>query len=137
MSEVPVTRAIAAEEWLARFITSSRWIRNHDQTVKPDAFIPYPYPELSVSRHKDLSVQELWRIGQEIADARPVTLHGRADVTAGQVRRQKLEVESRPIPGNLNHASIIGWPPDKPAQKSYAQEIAAVARYVPKPPAPS
>ena len=125
---------VSPEEVLARFITSSRWIRSSDQTVKQDAFIPYPYPDLSVTRHKDLSFDDLWRIGQEVAIARPATLYGRADVSAEQVRKQKLHVEPRPVPENVNHATIIGWPPDKPSQKSFAQELAAVARYVSKPP---
>jgi hypothetical protein len=124
--------SIANDELLARFVVFSRWVRR-DQTVKPDAFIPHPYPDLSVTRHKDLHAEDLWQIGQRIADARPASLYGRADVTAVDVRRQKLEVEPRPVPENLNHASIIGWPADKPAQKSFAQELAAVARYVAKP----
>ena len=128
------TPFIAGEEMVARFITSSRWIRS-DQTIRQDAFIPYPYPDLSVTRHKDLPDDELWRIGQKVAEARPTALYGRADVSVAQVRRQKLQVEARPIPENLNHACILGWPPDKPSQKSFAQELAAVARYTPKPPA--
>jgi hypothetical protein len=126
-------QSLGAEELLARFITSSGWIRKSDQTVKQDAFIPHPYPDLSVTRHKDLSAERLWCIGQGIADSRPATLYGRADVAAQHVRRLKLQVEARPVPDNLNHASITGWPPDKPSQKSFAQELAAVARYVSKP----
>ena len=125
--------SVADWELLARFITSSRWIRPSNKTVKPDAFIPHPYPDLSVTRHKELSEEQLWQIGQGIANARPATLHGRADLTAKEVRQQKLEVEGRPVPENLNHASITGWPVDKPSQKSFAQEIAALARYVAKP----
>lgn len=128
--------SIAAEELLARFILFSKWIRSSDQTVKPEAFIPHPYPDLSVTRHKDLPIEDLWRIGQEIADARPATLYGKANVTAEQVRQRKLDVDPRPVPDNLNHACIIGWPVDKPAQKSFAQELAAVARYSPKPSTP-
>jgi hypothetical protein len=133
MSDVAVPPAIGDNECLARFITSSKWIRTSDKTVKQDAFIPYPYPDLSVTRHGSFSQQELWEIGKTIAAVRPATLYGRADVTAQDVRRQKLGVEPRPVPENLNHASIIGWPIDKPAQKSYAQELAAAARYVPAP----
>jgi hypothetical protein len=128
--------SVAVDELLARFITSSGWIRKSDQTVKQDAFVPYPYPDLSVTRHKGLSNDQLWRVGQAIAEARPATLYGRADVTAQQVRGHRLQVEARPVPENLNHATIIGWPPDKPSQKSFAQELAAVASYVSKPTPP-
>ncbi len=136
MSHRTPTLSVAADEWLARFILFSRWIRSSGQiqTVKPDAFIPHPYPDLSVTRHTGLSVKDLWRIGQAVADARPATLYGRADITAAEIRRQKLDVEPKPVPENLNHANITGWPSDKPSQKSFAQELAAVARYVPKPP---
>jgi hypothetical protein len=123
---------VTNNELLARFITSSKWFRNN-QTVRQDAFIPYPYPDLSVTRHKSLSEQEIWKVGQEISDARPTTLYGRADVSAEEVRKQKLTVEPRPVPENLNHACVLGWPLDKPAQKILALELAAVARFVPKP----
>lgn len=130
----PASRSdVAANEWLARFILFSKWIRGSDSTIRPDAFIPHPWPDLSVTRHKDISVQELWRIGQRVADDRPATLYGRADFTTEEVNRQKLDVQPRPIPGNRNHACIVGWPGDKPAQKILAQELAAVARYVPAP----
>lgn len=133
MSDAAYLPQVTADEWLARFILFSKWIRSTDNTPKPDAFIPHPWPDLSVTRHKDISVEELWRIGQGIADARPATLYGRADLTAEEVRRQTLDVEPRPVPDNGNHACIVGWPTDKPAQKILAQELAAVARYVPKP----
>jgi hypothetical protein len=122
--------SIADDEWLARFILSRDRIRS-DQTVKPDAFIPYPWPDLSVTRHLELSENELWEAGQEIADSRPATLHGRADVQAKIIRKQSLTISPTDKP--KNHANISGWPPDKPSQKIIAQEIAAVAVFVPTP----
>lgn len=123
---------VADDEQLARFILFSNWIRIADQTVKPDAFIPHPYPDLSVTRHKNLSEQELWQIGQGIADARPATLYGRADIRAIVIRQQALEIAPKPVANNPNHANVIGWPADKPAQKSIAQELAAKANFVPR-----
>ena len=125
--------SVADSELLARFVTSSRWIRSSDNTIRQDAFIPHPYPDLSVTRHKDLSPEQIWRIGTDIANARPVPLYGRADLSCFNVRRQKLFVEPRPTPENLNHASITGWPLDKPAQKILAQELAAAAVFVTNP----
>ncbi len=133
MSAGDTTPEVEANELLARFVTSSGWVRSKTQTVKQDAFIPYPYPDLSVTRHKNLALADLWRLGREIAAARPANLYGRADVAAGDVRRQKLQVEPRPVPENLNHATITDWPADKPSQKIIAQELAAVAKYVPLP----
>lgn len=126
-------RVVEASERLARFVLFSKWIRGSDQTVKPDAFIPHPYPNLSVTRHKGLSESKLWRAGQDIADKRPATLHGRADIKTGTARKQSLEVVPEPTENNPNHAHINGWPPDKPGQKSIAQELAAQAAYVSNP----
>lgn len=122
------------QELLARFVIFSRWIRTSDLTVRPDAFIPHPWPDLSVTRHVGLSEEELWQIGQGVADQRPeATLYGRADIRALNVRARSLRIEPTPEP--RNHANISGWPTDKPAQKSIAQLLAAAAKYAPKPPA--
>lgn len=130
-------KAVASDELLSRYILFSGWIRN-DGTVKPDAFIPPPDLDLSVTRLKYLPEQEVWRIGQSIASARPATLYGRADVPAAEVRRRALDVVPRPVDDNPNHAVVIGWPSDRPAQKMIAQELAAKSRFVPAPsPAPA
>lgn len=120
---------IVDDELLARFVLFSNWIRQ-DQTVRPDAFIPYPYPDLSVTHHRELSEFDLWQIGQNVADERPLKLYGRADIRAITVKAQSLHIEPTPTP--KNHANIIDWPADKPGQKIIAQEIAATARFVPK-----
>lgn len=125
--------SVTSDEQLARFILFGDWVRKSNKTVKQDAFIPHPHPDLSVTRHKNLSEQELWQAGQGIADARPATLHGRADIRAAEVRRQALEVEPKPIASNPNHANVIRWPVGKPAQKIIAQELAAKANFVPMP----
>lgn len=120
---------VTDDELLARFVLFSRWIRS-DKTVRPDAFIPHPYPDLSVTRHEGLPEPELWQLGQEVATLRNLTLYGRADVRARAVKAQSLSIQPTPEP--RNHANINGWPPDKPAQKIIAQEIAAAAEYVGK-----
>ena len=87
MTERPILLPVSDEEWLARFILFRNQIRS-DQTVKPDAFIPYPYPDLSVTRHLGLTEKELWETGQEVADSRPATLYGRADAPARTFKEQ-------------------------------------------------
>ncbi len=126
-SELP---PVTDDELLARFVLFSRWIRS-DQTIRPDAFIPHPYPDLSVTRHEGLPEPELWQLGQSVADQRTLQLYGRADVRAHAVKAQPLRIEPTPEP--KNHANITGWPPDKPGQKIIAQEIASAAQFVPKP----
>src|SRR5882762_1269412 len=98
---------VGDDELLARFVVSSRWIRKSDQTVKQDAFIPPRTLELSVTRHFGLSSDELWKIGQEVANARPATLYGRADIVAANVWKEKLAIVPTSTP--KNHANIIGW----------------------------
>ncbi len=120
---------IVDDELLARFVLFSNWIRQ-DQTVRPDAFIPHPYPDLSVTRHRKLSEFDLWQIGQTVADKSSRNLYGRADIHALTVKAQSLRIEPTPTP--KNHANIIDWPEDKPGQKIIAQEIAATAHFVPK-----
>lgn len=129
MTDIPTLPPVLEDEWIARFILFRDWIRKSGPSVRPDAFIPHPYPNLSVTRRKDLSEAELWQIGQEIADKRPATLYGRADLQAISVIKKSLRIVPTPEP--KNHANITGWPADKPSQKIIAQEIAAEARFVP------
>lgn len=122
---------VADDEVLARFVLSRRWIRSSNGTVKPDAFIPYPWPDLSVTRHIGLSIEEIWQIGQTVADSRPATLYGRADIRALSVTNQSLQIVPTREP--KNHANITGWPKDKPVQKIIALQLAADACYVTRP----
>jgi len=126
MTDTHPLNAVSDEECLARFILFYKWVRN-DQTVRPDAFIPHPYPNLSVIRHTGLSTDELWQVGQCIADSRSLTLYGRADIQALEVKKRSLCIQPTSTP--KNHANIIGWPVNKPAQKMIAQELAAVASF--------
>jgi hypothetical protein len=124
---------IAPHEILARYITSSRWFRSNDQTVKPDAFIPQDDLELSVNRHINLDEEGIWKIGNIIASSIPRTLHGRADIETSAVNSCSLNVLPQPVSNNNNHAVIVGWPSGKDAKKMCALKIARVAKFVPKP----
>ena len=124
---------IADEELLARFILFSKWVRSSDQTIKSDAFTPFPFPDLSVTRHTGLTEEKIWEKGNDVANERAKTLYGRADASTANVRKHDLNVIADPIPDkNMNHANITGWPQDKPSQKIIAQLIAAEANYVAK-----
>lgn len=122
--------AVSPDEMLARYILHSSHIRRSNQTVKPDAFIPHPYTDLSVTRHRAATEAELWAAGAAVATETQKTLYGRADVRASVALGQRLTVTAKPIPANPNHADISGWAADKPAQKIMAQELAAVAMFV-------
>lgn len=126
MTDVDAESPVASEELLARFILHRSHLRQ-DWTVKPDAFIPHPWPNLSVTRHLYLSETELWKIARQVARQTEKTLHGRADVRASDFERQTLRVVADPVLGNPNHANVSGWPLEKSAQKAIAQEIAQAA----------
>ncbi len=124
---------VASQECLARFILFSKHVRRSDSTVKPDAFIPHPQPELSLTRHLEATEDELWREGERVAVLREVTLYGRADAIASTFEGEGLAVVARPIPENPNHADVINWPPDKSAQKMKAMVIAGNSKFLPSP----
>lgn len=128
--------AVDANEMLARFVLSRRHINQQSHTVKADAFVPHPYDELSVTRHLAAVDQEIWSVGEDVAAARqpPKSLYGRGDVLAATYLGQQLDVIAEPVVGNPNHVNVCRWPADdRAAQFLIAKEIAAVAKYIPKP----
>jgi len=125
---------VTPKETLTRYVISKSHYRKDSQTVKPDAFIPHPHSELSVTRLIQLSDEDIWSIGNDVATARvpAKTLHGRSDVQALNFLEQELQVRASPLPNNCNHADVTNWPMnDKPAQKLLAQVIARAASFVP------
>jgi hypothetical protein len=116
---------VSFDEMLARFLFAKD-IRL-DLSIKPDPFVPPPNLQLSVTRHLELSEQEIWNLAQMVAFKRNKPLKGRADFLTSIILPFGLSVVEDPIEKeNPNHANIVDWPVDKPAQKSIAQEIAAM-----------
>lgn len=122
---------VGASEVLARYVLQSSHVRRSNQSVKPDAFVPHPHKDLSVTRHLRATEDELWSVGQAIAVARGITLYGRGDISASHCMAQRLSVKAAPIEKNPNHANVSDWPADKASQKMIAQELAATASFVP------
>jgi len=115
-------------------VLTEKHVRKESMTLKPEAFLPYKHVELSVIRHRDLSEEELWDIGREVAQERGRPLVGRGDFSAKDARLQNLDAVPAEAPGlPRNHADIIGWPPEKPLQMLRAAEIAALAVFIPTP----
>lgn len=129
-NNVPV---VADHEQLARYILQSSHIRRSNLTIKPDAFVPHPYLELSVTRHRDASESEIWSWGENVAGETGKTLYGCGNIQAMVCISNSLTVLANPLSGNPNHANIVGWPSDKPRQKLIAAEIAAAAMFVDRP----
>lgn len=120
------------DEMLARYVFPSKAVRN-DGTVKPDVFIPYKHRELSVTRHREATDAEIWKLGQQVAVQTGKTLRGRMDIKAKDCYVETLTVVAKPRTDNPNHADIEGWPPDKESQKELANRLAAECVYVEKP----
>ncbi|MGD1906845.1 MAG: hypothetical protein ACFB0C_12730 [Leptolyngbyaceae cyanobacterium] len=125
---------IEEAEWLARYVMQSSHFRKSDFTVKSNLFIPHPYQELSVTRHRDATKGEIWAIGQDVASQQQRTLYGRADIRARDCAVDSLRVTAKPFPNNPNHADVEGWPSEKQAQKAIALELAALASPLKIPP---
>lgn len=121
-------------ETLSRFVVSSRHIRKSNATVKPDAFVPHPYEELSVNRDRDATDEETWDAGFVVAEKLRRTRHGRADALASTYHSQELTTIAAPISDNPNHVNVCRWPPGKPEQILKAKEIAEKAKllYTPR-----
>lgn len=114
---------IADEESLARYV----YVRGHvrsDGTLRPDALIPHPYPDLSVNRHHGLTEEQVWAVGRTL---RPLPLVGRADLSAIAFRAHRLRVRADPVEGNPHHALVLDWPAEKSAQKSIVQQLLATS----------
>jgi len=139
LGDVPVDD----NERLARMILTVKHVRKDAWTGKltltPLAFLPFSRVELSVIRHRAITETEFWAIGQEISAmreagdqfGRKLPLVGRGDFLASDAREHKLDV--KPVEGlglPRNHADVVGWPPDKPAQLLRAAQIAAAATFV-------
>lgn len=123
---------VLPQEPLARYIFSKRHIKANN-TVRQDAFIPFPHPDLSVTQHAGMSDVALWAVGDDIAQQRDLPLKGRADLVAKVYLDQKLQINEDPTPENPNHVNVTGWPIEKCAQKIIALELAARAVYTPTP----
>ena len=122
-----VTRYIFEEDHFAR--TKAR--------VKPKALEPSSRDNLaSVFRIIELSNIQIWQLGQIFVEpirGRPTL--ARADIPISNITRLGLRVDpSEPPP---RHANIAGWPGEKDANMSKAQELAADARLVVRNIAPS
>lgn len=114
------------EEQLARYITQSGQFRKSNGTVKGDLFMPHPHTELSVTRHKDATEEEIWSAGKEVA-AKRGKLYGRADILCSHCKIESLTVSAKPLSHNPNHADIEGWPESKADKKLLAQKLAEAA----------
>jgi hypothetical protein len=122
---------LSDDEMFARFVLKKEWLRKIDNSVKQDAFIPPKDLQLSVTRHAGISTEQLIETGKSVAAETSLDFLGRADIEARAVVKNALKAVAWPLAKNQNHAHIIGWPADKEARKTIAQELASAAKFVP------
>ena len=89
--------------------------------------MPHPRRDLSVTRHRDATEEELWAVGRDVAGALRRTLYGRGDLRSEECEVDSLRVKAKPLPNNPNHADVTGWPSQKQDQKAIAIKLAAAA----------
>jgi hypothetical protein len=102
-----------------------------DGTLKPDAFIPHPYSDTSVTRHDNLEERKIWIRGNNVARQTQRRLIGRGDACASAYLDQGLLIKLARTKCNPQHVNVHNWPIDKPAQKNRAQGIAKASAFKP------
>lgn len=120
--------SVGTEERIFRFLFSKRWFAVTTQRVKPDAFIPHPHVELSVSCTEGLDDSVLWELGKQTTENRAdqPKLHGRANLKEKTIFSQDLKIIRDDNP--LYHTNIRGWSANgKGTQRSKVIELAAAA----------
>lgn len=115
------------EETTARYLFQSSHFSVQNARVKPQAFHPSPRDhKTSVFRVSGLTEGSIWALADaHAAGTRTGGALARAEVSVAQVQATGLRVEAADPPPR--HANIIGWPEEKPAWMSKAQELAAIA----------
>lgn len=110
---------------LARFLTSSKHFNPAQQRVTHNAFMPRA-GAASVFRVGGLNDARVRAIGKEHIVLGPGRrIHGCGYIGGEHVTRSGLSLEVDNTPPR--HANIVGWPPEKGAQKLKAMELAHAA----------
>jgi len=123
-----VLEDIDPQEDLTRYLLSRNQFSPSNKRVKSSAFLPPQNLKLSVFRIKDLSDENIWKIGTDKVANRinpPKSLHARADFMADVAISKGLHIIPDKWP--TRHANIVGWPEEKPKRKEIALELAANA----------
>ncbi|MFZ3136188.1 MAG: hypothetical protein WA126_02215 [Thermodesulfovibrionales bacterium] len=81
--------------------------------------------ETSVFRTSEISANNIWNIGREVAKRRDKPLIGRADIITAVVVSNGLQAVPQEPPEK--HANIIGWSSEKSEQKEVALILASEA----------
>jgi hypothetical protein len=124
-----VNGEVDGAELLARYAVDKSYYRPSDGSVRHNAFMPGSDGATSVFRISEISEDDVWIIGRQyVGEPRGKRLLGRAQITAGKVFAQGLQVQLQEPPPR--HAGIVGWPDEQPKQKEIALRLAAEAAFI-------
>lgn len=138
----PADHGVDDHERVARFVYDSDKV-SRVGGVKPGAFLPMLEKganrlETSVCRLVGCSEERVWHLGTTQRPDR--TLYARADHSLQAAIANNLSCVSAPVDGFPEHAVLLGWPSEKPAQKLIAIALSKVSTtvfpisVVPRPP---
>jgi hypothetical protein len=97
-----------AGELLTRYISNSSQIRNSDNTIKHNAFMPPKSGRLSVYWISGLQEATVWDIGNDHVAPIRGQIIARADVNSLAAYENQLSVVVTGLP-HARHADIVGW----------------------------
>lgn len=95
-------------ELLTRYISDPGHIRNSNNTVKHNVFMPPKTGRLSVYWISRLSERTVWQIGNSQVAPQRGPIIARADLNSLVVYEVQLSVEVTGTP-HPRHADIVGW----------------------------
>lgn len=114
-------------ERLSRFFFFSKWFTPSTKRISPNAFVPHPYINLSVSCTQGLTEAEIWETGKVTQNLlrEPRKLYARGDISTKHILTERLQLIRDDKP--LYHANISNWPEDREIQREIAVRIVAQA----------
>src|SRR4051812_17347031 len=114
-------------EITARFLRHSNHLNRKGDGINGRAYEPSRVSlRASVFRTPGLVEEQIWYLAaSHVLSSKTPKIYGRADLSVSHVRRAGLQCISSEPP--VRHANIEGWPSEKDAYMSKAQELAAEA----------
>ena len=122
---------ISPLESVTRYIFSERHYAKTTGRVKYPAFWPKD-GKTSVFRIVSLTFEQIWNIGNYVAEESSRILRARGDLVASDVFNESLGIESD-TRGHRLHANIVGWPLQQAKIKLLAIKLADKAQLHLKP----
>ena len=126
----PLPFDVNPHEIITRYLLSKSHFSISSSRVKPRALEPSSRDNsTSVFRIMNLNEDQIWRLARAfVSNPTGRSLYARADIPALAVYELSLNIHPDEPPPR--HANIVGWPPEKHARMSLAQQLTASATLV-------